>query len=360
MIDLKDDTFIDLAKEVLRKGGLLRFKAHGSSMYPSIQHGATIVVKSVKPKAVKFGDIVFASCNGRALVHRMVGRFTQDGVPMFILRGDFSIASINMVPQQNVLGHVVNVAQKGSQIRPNQGLYRIAGLGWATFPGLGQMLKKIRDLLVTLGLGSLAMAQNCKSYRVVMKRFIGRRVTYGVATQKDAPEVARLLGHLNLPEATDPVSTMVRKIEGQDGPYFVLIASFQNKTVGAITIQKYHDSDTTGPDWWIGEFRVRSRYRGAGIGRGLIIKAGFKAFHEGAQRLGGDVLRSKHNVVDMCDTFQGERISPVDYHRGSKETEHYIFDQHVIFYRSIQEGLDHLEASGVLDQYQGTGCLTPD
>ena len=354
------DMFIDLAKEVLGKGGLLRFKVHGSSMYPSVRNGATIIVRSVEPTDVRIGDIVFAYCNGRVLVHRMVDRFTRDGVPMFILRGDCSIASINMVPQQNVLGHVVNVAQKGSQIRPNQGLHRIAGLSWATFPGLGQMIKKIRNLFVNLGLVSLATAQNCKLYRGVMKKFIGRRVTYRVATQMDAHEVARLLGHCNIPEPPEPVSTMARKIEGRDGSFFVLIAVFQDKIVGAITIQKSHDANASGPDWWIGEFRVRVRYRGAGIGRGLIIKAGYKALREGAQQLGGDVLRTKQDVVDMCMTFNGEHMSPVDYHTGSQETEYYKFDQHVIFYRSIQEGLEQLDISGVLDHYRGTGCLTPD
>jgi GNAT superfamily N-acetyltransferase len=149
----------------------------------------------------------------------------------------------------------------------------------------------------------------------------------------------------------------LEKIESTNGPSHILIATLGERIVGAIVIQRFPETVTSGPDWWISEIRVRVRYQGAGIARGLIIKALFKARQSGAKGLGGDVSAQNTKSVAMCENLHGRQMKPQDYSRIFAVTSHYEPDQHIIFNRPIEELLQELRLEGVLDRYRGTGCL---
>ena len=62
----------ELAGEVLRSFGSLRFKATGWSMLPSVWPGDTLVVERVSPDQVRVGDVVLVGRDGRLCAHRVV------------------------------------------------------------------------------------------------------------------------------------------------------------------------------------------------------------------------------------------------------------------------------------------------
>ena len=55
----------ELAAEVLRSFGTLRFAATGWSMLPFVWHGETLVVERVQPDQVHIGDLVLVGREGR-------------------------------------------------------------------------------------------------------------------------------------------------------------------------------------------------------------------------------------------------------------------------------------------------------
>ena len=55
----------ELAAEVLRSFGTLRFAATGWSMLPSVWPGETLVVERVQPDQVHIGDLVLVGREGR-------------------------------------------------------------------------------------------------------------------------------------------------------------------------------------------------------------------------------------------------------------------------------------------------------
>jgi signal peptidase I len=65
--------FLKLSQGLLDRGALLRFEAHGRSMYPFIKHGDIIIVEPQNGSSVSMGDIIFyRRLEGSTTAHRLV------------------------------------------------------------------------------------------------------------------------------------------------------------------------------------------------------------------------------------------------------------------------------------------------
>ncbi len=351
------DNFNSLAGEILQRGGLFRFKARGHSMLPFVRDGAVITVAPTEAGSVRFGDVVFYFSKGRAVVHRVVGKDLLNKEPAFLVRGDEASSPTARVLAAEVIGKVITIEQAGKITSINHGLLRVSGIIWARFSGLGRLLRMINDVLRMAAFRTMHGAQSLRLYRRIANAFIGRRVRYRTAVPGDALEISRLLGYWTDPEISDPVRMVVDKIESASDPVHVLIATLRERIVGTIVIQRFPETVNAGPDWWISDIIVRARYQGAGIGRGLIIKALLKAEQSGAQGLGGNVSVQNAKCIGMCENLHGLQMKLQDYSKNFAELPAVEVDRHIMFHRSIKEVLEELKQMGVLDAYRGTGCL---
>ncbi len=204
------------------------------------------------------------------------------------------------------------------------------------------------------------LLQSRKFYRRTLRRAMGKKICYRLANKSDVPEISKLLAYSPRPEPGDPVGIALENIGAEEASDYILVATHRNKIVGAAVVTRSAERAITGPDWRIFEIRVLDWYQGAGIGRGLIIKAGYQTLNRGAKALGGDVLIDNSKTIDMCDEFKGTRMTSTDYDPYFEEIVQPEVNQHIFFYRSIEEGLATLEREGVLDNYRGTGCLSAD
>ena len=76
--DISD--FLELSKEILKRGSFLRFRARGGSMYPFIRDGEVIIVKPAKVCEVKIGDIIFyCTSQARMVAHRVIKTCKKNG-----------------------------------------------------------------------------------------------------------------------------------------------------------------------------------------------------------------------------------------------------------------------------------------
>src|ERR1700677_3793767 len=78
----------ELAAEVLRSFGTLRFAATGWSMLPSLWPGDTLVVNRITPDQVHVGDVVLVGRHGGLRAHRVVGSAGDSQNPQWITQGD--------------------------------------------------------------------------------------------------------------------------------------------------------------------------------------------------------------------------------------------------------------------------------
>ncbi len=106
----------ELAGEVLRSFGSLRFKATGWSMLPSVWPGDTLVIERVSPGRVRVGDVMLVGRDGRLCAHRVVSVAEDGGSPRWITQGDANTAPDKPVSEGEILGRVSYVIRCGKLI----------------------------------------------------------------------------------------------------------------------------------------------------------------------------------------------------------------------------------------------------
>ena len=103
----------ELASEVLRSFGNLRFQATGWSMLPSLFPGDTLVVERVNPEQVQVGEVVLVERDGGLCAHRVVRTPLGAGEPRWITQGDAMLVPDRPVCEHELLGSVVCLIRKG-------------------------------------------------------------------------------------------------------------------------------------------------------------------------------------------------------------------------------------------------------
>lgn len=106
----------ELAAEVLRSFGTLRFAATGWSMLPSIWPGETLVVERVEPHQVRIGDVVLVGREGRLCAHRVVSTVEGSGTPQWFTQGDAMSVPDCPVAENELLGRVAYVIRSGKNV----------------------------------------------------------------------------------------------------------------------------------------------------------------------------------------------------------------------------------------------------
>jgi len=318
-IDLKPDELLDLSNDIFAKGSHIMFKARGHSMYPSIQDGDVLDIEAVGVSYLKIGDIAFFRSSGnRPTVHRLIGRRMLDGRMTLIMRGDSADSEDAPVRAEEVLGRIIRI-QRGEKtiILDHDSQWKI-GLRIIIF-----LISRIYLLLSRsckrIAVAFLTGLQGTKPYRLLTRRLIGNRVCYRIAGADDALGLSKLYGYSKFPELGDPVQVAARDIESLAGRGCILVAEAMGRIAGAVVITECAWNPTLARDRWLFSMLVRTRYRGAGIGRGLMLKAFEKMAEDG--RKGMSLLVSEQNKAAINLYLKmGFKPSPVPYKDIERKT----------------------------------------
>jgi len=103
-------------EEALTNGTIVRFRAEGISMYPTICDGEAITVAAVSTDDVVRGDVLLCRHGKRVLAHRVVGVTSCGTERFFELRGDAKVSCDAPVGAGAVVGKVVSVRRNGRVI----------------------------------------------------------------------------------------------------------------------------------------------------------------------------------------------------------------------------------------------------
>jgi signal peptidase I len=110
------EIFSGVIEQALASGTVVRFRAEGESMYPTIRDGETVTVTPVRSDAIARADIVLFRHGRRLLAHRVVEVTVSSRERVFQLRGDAKGAADGPVPASAIVGKVVDVRRDGRQI----------------------------------------------------------------------------------------------------------------------------------------------------------------------------------------------------------------------------------------------------
>jgi Peptidase S24-like len=118
--------FAEVMDQALTSGTVVRFRAEGSSMHPTIRHGEVITVAPVAIADVVRGDVLLCRNGGRVLAHRVVAIADRGGDRRFELRGDGHTSSDAVVGADEIVARIVAVRRRGRSMA-------VAGAGgWLT------------------------------------------------------------------------------------------------------------------------------------------------------------------------------------------------------------------------------------
>ena len=115
-LGLEDGAFVELVRDLLGRGFVVRCRARGGSMFPTFRAGEAITIAPVKGGGVRLGDIVLFASGRGVTAHRVVRVRGEGEGRVFITRGDASVTSDEPVEPSAVLGRVVAVERGGRTV----------------------------------------------------------------------------------------------------------------------------------------------------------------------------------------------------------------------------------------------------
>ena len=104
-------------QDAVPAGLVVRFRAEGLSMCPTIRDGELITVGPVSAHQIVRGDVLLCRQSTRLLAHRVVAVHTRGGERVVQLRGDAKGADDAPIALNDVIGRVVSVQRNGHGIR---------------------------------------------------------------------------------------------------------------------------------------------------------------------------------------------------------------------------------------------------
>jgi len=107
---------LELAEELLRDFGDLRFRASGGSMLPTILPGDVLMVRREPIGAIRPGDVVLSRRVGRFYAHRVVRIENHASGMHLITRGDALAYEDDPASENELLGRIPALIRSGKRI----------------------------------------------------------------------------------------------------------------------------------------------------------------------------------------------------------------------------------------------------
>ena len=106
----------EVAEDVLRLFGTLRFSATGWSMLPTMWSADTLLVERISSDRFGLGDIALIGRDGRLCAHRVVCLPQDSGDRFWITQGDGMPRPDRPVVESELLGRVSEIIRSGKSI----------------------------------------------------------------------------------------------------------------------------------------------------------------------------------------------------------------------------------------------------
>lgn len=104
--------FLAICEELFRRGHQVRFRAHGRSMTPNIQSGATLTLEPATASSIREGEIAMTRSDGELRLHRVVECDRSSG--QIVTRGDAGMS--NDSAAERVIGRAIACGSRRGEI----------------------------------------------------------------------------------------------------------------------------------------------------------------------------------------------------------------------------------------------------
>ena len=112
---LAADELLDLAVEVLSRGGSLTLLASGHSMVPAIADGDRVSLRPAGAGSPRLGDVWLVATSKGARLHRLVSSGRNHLGAWFRVKGDAATGALEHVSRADLVGRVVRIDRSASR-----------------------------------------------------------------------------------------------------------------------------------------------------------------------------------------------------------------------------------------------------
>lgn len=294
--------FLEISEEVLKTGNNLRFRALGMSMHPFIRNGEILIVQPVSADELRTGDIAFYKTEADVLVaHRMLTRRANGDI---LTKGDFGRLPDRPVEKKHILGRVVAVEKSdGRQTNLTKRHYQLIKLPLAKLSVMNisfyRLYRQAKHYALAPARPALNRIQSLKIFRNYARKFTWT-VQFGLSTPEDDVLLSHHFGFSSL-RRNPRTGKIARSLsEDTDDEFFRLVARKNKKVLGTIAAKRNQQESASPNTWWISGFFVRERYKGRGIGEGLMKHALTEIVKHGNQRAMLFVKKDNTPALSLC------------------------------------------------------------
>jgi signal peptidase I len=107
-----NNELIDFAETMLDDKLTLVFRMQGYSMYPTLKNGDRGHVEKCTADNIKIGDILVFKSNDKLIAHRLMSIRHENGVRLFIAKGDKNFHFDPPFTEKELIGKVISVEHK--------------------------------------------------------------------------------------------------------------------------------------------------------------------------------------------------------------------------------------------------------
>jgi ATP-binding cassette, subfamily B, bacterial len=146
--DLLNTHLMDMAETLLDENHRLSIRMRGFSMYPTFREGDVGVVEKCASDKIAVGDIVVFKATNKLVAHRLIAITSQQGVPLFITKGDNNSHRDQPFGTDALVGKITSFQRNGKEKTLNSVQMKWRRFASLYFPRLtlleNRMIFKIR------------------------------------------------------------------------------------------------------------------------------------------------------------------------------------------------------------------------
>ncbi|RKZ10988.1 hypothetical protein DRQ25_01110 [Candidatus Fermentibacteria bacterium] len=290
-LNLGSSDLAELAAEVFSRSGTISFIALGSSMLPTLRDGDLLTAVPEDPFSIKQGDILlYRTGDDRAAVHRVSDVSRVSSHRELFLSSDSDPEDHYRISIEQVMGIIVSAVRDGKSIRIDSvpsGQKQTAS---------ARLIARLKSLPRRTSARVFSLASSFRLYRKLCSAILRPMVKY---------EIHPAEKHSGSP--------------GTQADWDWLNAYLFGRRIGSAQFIRFEQDTPFGENPWLFSMRVRSLFRGGGVGRGLTSLAVSSAELAGAQAIGLLVEETNYRAMNLYRSMGFRIVSFDDLSSGLRE-----------------------------------------
>ena len=290
-LNLGSSDLAELAAEVFDRGGTISFIAMGSSMLPTLKDGDLLTAAPEDPFSVQQGDLLlYRTEDDRAAVHRVSDVSRISSHAELTLSSDSNPEDIYRISIEQVMGKVLSAVRDGKAVRIDS----VASDEPQTV--FARLITRFKSVPRNAAARIFSVASSFRLYRKLYAAILRPFVKYEIRPAA--------------PCSGEP---------GTQSTWDWLNAYLFGRRIGSAQLIRFEKDTPFGEYPWLFSMRVRSLFRGGGVGRGLTSLAVSRAELSGDKTIGLLVEETNKQAVNLYISMDFEIVSFSDLSSDLRE-----------------------------------------